>query len=83
MNDNDGSDNGDYSFGTILVFKMTNKYTHNMTLMSRCKELLLGEKGPTNSGNGRKNFFYRGRCSFTGCLLDMAGHLEAVGVVAV
>ena len=44
---------------------------------------LLGEKGPTNSGKAQKNFFHRGRCFFTGCLLDMAGHLEAVGVVAV
>ena len=30
-----------------------------------------------------KRIFHRGRCSLTGCLLDMAGHLEAVGVVAV
>ena len=51
----------------ILVLKMTKKYTHNMTLMSRCKGQLLGERsgkdfeqGPPHSGNARNNLFIGG-----------------------
>ena len=52
----------------ILVLKMTNKYTHNMILMSRYKGQLhggkrvkkIGQAPPPFSGNAQNNFFFAG-----------------------
>ena len=50
----------------ILVLEMTNKYTHNITLMSRCEGQLLGGKSGKKFGQGpptgqcsKKNIFLR------------------------
>ena len=51
----------------ILVLKMTNKYTHNMILMSRYKgkRVKKSRQGspPSLSGNARKKTSFYGRCS--------------------
>ena len=50
------------SFFMIMVMKMTKKYAHNMTLMSKYEELLLDEKRPKHLGKALPSLF--GQCNF-------------------
>ena len=51
--DNDGSDNCDNDFGTVVYFGVKNdeNVSHSMILMSKYKGQIHGGRGPKNSGN--------------------------------
>ena len=54
------------SFFMIMVMKMTKKYAHNMTLMSKYEELLLDEKRPKHLGKALpppRHYICRDRCN--------------------